>query len=318
MGDIGGDLMSKKDIVKSLIPEYCRFLKIESIDDLLFLGKENINAMVGRKKGELDEIRDEIDTFESYIELLSGDLKEAAKEYEFVKIPQESLIESKEESGIMEPTREEDKERKTGTTTLNNCSWCDYLGSATMKYECGLEGKCDLLEKATPSSCDRGILSEGCVITKLDAEGIDCLVSGYQSNIGKKEKEAEKIRRQIKKLDALSEKAEDKPYLPELRPSDYFREGDEIIAYSATKGKSPQLIEGTVIMGYRSNDGMVSFQKKGAKGKKAQGFAGAERADALLKKDYEYLKSNQDFAEAYFLNSEKAYLEGFKEIVMGK
>jgi len=312
--------------VKEALPDWKSELSLKSWKELQYLGRQNIEVLIDYKKDDIKSLKENIKVLESYAAILKGksreDIKRLAKRYDDPKIPRETLVVIRGSfSKGLEPTRVEDINRKDGSTTYNNCGWCKYHTGGSARYEYMISTNCDFLEKAGKKSEERGVASIGCLLTKITGEEISELVDAYQTKKTELQKQMDRTEIVVNKMMEIAQKAEDKPYLLDLRPYNHFNIGDRIIIFISKKQKylKSGFIEGTVIGGYRHHDGGVSFiadeqfhNEDYMTGK--GGSSGTASTNIMLKKEFDYLRADKQFAEVWFENTDKKlYSREFKK-----
>lgn len=304
--------MKSNNLIKMIIPSWIN-IEINSWEDIEFLGKNNVIILLQYKENKIYSIEHEIKKLEEFILLLEGksrlSLSKEAKRYQDPKIPRKSLIiKDNSWSKELEPSRAIDINRKSGSTTFNNCGWCKYAGGGSCRYSYYISTICSFFSYANKKVEETGVSTVGCLLRKLSKEDIAELVKAYQKKIKGLERKKELETRLLNRLSSLAKRLEEKPYLSDLRPHDHFNVDDEIVFFIDTKEEKmirQGFIKAKVIYGYRHHDGCVSSiaQKvmhlnndyHGGKGLSA----GASRGDVMLLSEFKYLKSNPDFAKVW-------------------
>ena len=160
--------------------------------------------------------------------------------------------------------------KKGGSSTLEQCGWCEHA-SGTHRYSYCIEGKCSLLSVPYPrEGRDPEILwSTPCRVKILPSTDIRALIKEREQEIQEAKGRIERTQRHIEILNSVAKKATYRPPLPNDRPYAYFDIGDPIAVYYQPDaeripiGFRDRWIFGTVMPGYRHQDGCVSFYLEG-------------------------------------------------------
>ena len=156
---------------------------------------------------------------------------------------------------------DETRSRKHGSTTFETCGWCVYTSTGTWKYDCCLDGCCNLLSSYHPN-CDVKWGTK-CFIKNLGQKDIEDFIRSKECQIVSERKAIARTESEIQILKELT--VDDCPPLPHNRECDHFNIGDRVMNYAAKKMFAEHCclrlgwISGTVVDGYRHHDGCVSF-----------------------------------------------------------
>ena len=140
--------------------------------------------------------------------------------------------------------------RKEGDTTFKQCGWCEHTGGGSARYGCMLSSSCNLLHSYGLGH--RVFWDTPCLVLFLGKEDMKNIMMSKKRDIEDKKSQIKYIKEEIKTINDLV--LPKKPPLPGNRIKD-FNEGETIWAYN-DKNK---WVKGTVVPGYRSHDGCVSF-----------------------------------------------------------
>ncbi|RLE46430.1 hypothetical protein DRJ25_04190 [Candidatus Woesearchaeota archaeon] len=318
--------MTENNEIKTIIPDWLH-IQIKDWNELKGLGKGNIKQLIKYQNNSIDTIKKTIEELNEYAGILKGksgkDIAEEAKKYENpIFSPEDLTIRADEGIKSPEPIKDEDKKRQKGETTFNKCGWCKYAGTGLHRYNYMIKGECRLLYLAGQEETDRGITTD-CSLKKMSGENIENIVNTYNSKIEDLEREIEKRQSLIERLETISQTTEEKPYLPQLRPMNLFREGSEVIVYLGDIDDvevivDEQFIEGKIVS---NEEWFVLFESderwhKGDYQEGRGGLSGLLRPDILSKKEFEYLTQNPDFLDLWLkqIPNEEHY-EGFKQAI---
>jgi hypothetical protein len=168
--------------------------------------------------------------------------------------------------------------RKSGSTTFKTCGWCAHVGCGSCRYNCYISASCDLLK-------DYGDEKEvtwdtSCKVMNLGEEDKQSIIRSKQYCIGNLKSEIKETEKQIQVLKKL--RLTKKPPLPDNRMKDYD-EGEIVYIFHDMKWN-----RGTVVPGYRSHDGCVSYILDDYPESKAKGPLGCGVSVPCVLKEWEY------------------------------
>lgn len=208
---------------------------------------------------------------------------------------------------INEPVWTADNQnRREGDTTLSSCGWCKYRGSGSYRYDCMVTGGCNLL-KSYKSDVEWNTPCKIKVLGKLDLLNI---IESKKYEILEHERGIERTQKQIETLLELSENCPDKPPLPDARGADYFPIKSRVWVFIKADGE--KVLEtgwyaGTVVNGYRSGDGCVSYSLDELPASNGGWGCGLSVPVVLRDKEYKYFKSNPVHFAEWLIASDKNY-----------
>lgn len=141
--------------------------------------------------------------------------------------------------------------RKHDSTTFKQCGWCKHTGGGSCRYDCMLSTNCSLLR-------DYGLGSHvywdtPCLIKMLGKEDMNKVIKYKEYSIKEDQRSIKRLEDDIKIIRKMELSI--KPPLPDNRLHDY-EEGEIVWAYSE---KEKKWRRGTVVPGYRSHNGCVSY-----------------------------------------------------------
>ncbi|MEM0230747.1 MAG: hypothetical protein QXW00_00845 [Candidatus Woesearchaeota archaeon] len=304
-----------ESIANSLIPEWLKsVISVSSLEELAFLGRNNLEEIIKANSEDIESIVEKCRALKGYEALLSGNnLEIEASKFENPQIAKEDFeIDS---SGLPVPGTEELKERRDKSTTLNTCGWCQYNSYNTMIYNCRTDGKCSILSEGEISERRMRAYDE-CLLRRMSKSKIEVIKENIQKSMVELGLEYIAVSVNNDFLKSLAKNSEEKPYLPRLRPNDYYKVGDRIVIFASKKEKHwghelirEGFLEGSVIEGQRHHEGIVSFIAdepfhRGAYLSGRGGCAGIFYAEVMLKDDFEYLKGHPEFTRLWLKNAE--------------
>lgn len=134
-----------------------------------------------------------IKKLEMFIELVDGKhggfFKLLASKFDNPKIELDSLKAIQGHQAVPEPTRQEDLDREYGSTTFNNCGWCEYATdseSSVRRYKYIAGGECGFLKEADIDMVPRGFSpneNNPCHMTKLFVSDASRFVEIYNEKL---------------------------------------------------------------------------------------------------------------------------------------
>jgi len=185
--------------------------------------------------------------------------------------------------------------KKKGDTTFKQCGWCNNRGDGSYRYDCMIDGYCNLLKNYNN---DVQFDTE-CKIIKLGKNDIESI---KQSKVHKIEEYRRMIESTQKEISILINLAlDDIPVLPDNRKHNHFNINDEVMVF-ATFDESlikDRWLSGKVVSGYRHHDGCVSVyvDEKYHNGENLDGHgygAGMSVPTCILKSEYDWFVKNPE------------------------
>lgn len=315
----------KKKSCSMLVPPYSDF-KLDTEEDVLFLGRRNILALAGTWEYYLNNALSQAQSNRKHVAILRGGtaayFRNRAKEFEnpkdIVKGPCDSW------QNELEPIDVMSREREAGTTTFNICGWCKYAGCGTCRYGYHITSHCRLSEGDGKLDVERKFDTPCWLLSATDADISRCVARfevEYRSICAK----VRKLRSHTQRLKKLAGRAEDKPAAPGERPHDWFNIDDPVVCYvgdwtdnrvHGPAGASYAFAPATVIDGYRHHDGCVSvrYTDKIHTGEYLDGHGGGygmSRPEILHKWEFDYLVAHPEFAAVWLRQGAPKDLKGF-------
>ena len=194
----------------------------------------------------------------------------------------------------------ENMNKRQGDTTFKTCGWCEHVGCGFIRYDCHLNSTCSLMKDY--GTFKDVVFDTPCKITQLGKLDIDNIIQSKKYGITNLKAEIKRTQKEIATLRSIS--AIDRPPLPDKRPCQYYPLGD--IVWVLFKGKWSK---GTVVSGYRSGDGCVSYILDDNKKCIAdRGWGSGVAVPGVLKDwEYKYFKNNFDDYLVWLDGSNKKY-----------
>lgn len=189
----------------------------------------------------------------------------------------------------------ENMNRKRGDTTFEVCGWCKYQGTGSYRYNTMLSGNCNLLK----SYQDDVIWNTKCKVKGLGKKDIESLIRNKEYEIRNSESSIKSRKAEIKVLKDL--RVKDSPPLPDNRTQD-FKCGEIVYVFHEEKWN-----RGTVVMGYRSGDGCVSYVLDDYPGSKTGWGCGTSVPCVLKEWEYKYFKKNLTEFKTWLNRSDRKY-----------
>ena len=187
--------------------------------------------------------------------------------------------------------------RKKGDTTFKQCGWCEHVSSGTCRYNCYLHTSCSLLKKYGVG-CET-YWDTPCIVVLLGKKDFASIIKSKQWEIESLQNSTKRLTKEIFTIAEIS--APDKPPLPESRVDD-FDEGETVWVFYEGKWN-----KGTVVPGYRSHDGCVSYVLDDYPDS-AKGWGCGVAVPSILKDwEHKYFKEHLDDFRIWLNLSDREY-----------
>lgn len=199
----------------------------------------------------------------------------------------------------------ENMNRKKGDTDFELCGWCQHRGCGSYRYDCMISGSCSLLKNWK----DETQWNTPCQIKGLGKLDLLDLVSSKENEINEAKRAIETAEREIGVLNKLVKKAANKPCHPDSRGCDYFplKARVRVFLDEPKSGISPRWYIGTVVNGYRSGDGCVSYVLDDLPASKGGWGCGMSVPIVILETEYQYFKKNPAEFEIWLQKCDQEY-----------
>lgn len=304
-----------------IFPKWSKILQSNEWSSFKRLGKQNVEEIISNLHHKLKYVKEDnyesTDELDHYISLLEGktqkDFLKSSKGFFNPKIPKKSLEKDKSWN-VFEPTRGQDLALEKGSTTLNNCGWCDYAQSHMSMggYDVNLESSCKLYTLAGKKFKELK-LSESCSFIKLDDFELEELVSIYKAKKKRIEKQNKNLLSKespaLQNVDEVEsilrkvgESSDDKPLLHNLRS---FNRGDIVLKYifsdeDAFREYKNTTVEGTVVTWGRLGP-IFHCDKKFHSGSlnNGRGYHMRGGVEYIHKSTFEYMKKDNDYVQLW-------------------
>ena len=192
--------------------------------------------------------------------------------------------------------------KKKGDTTFEQCGWCNHGGSGSYRYNCMIEGNCNLLKRYN----NEVNYNTQCKIITMGKIDIASVIESKEYEIKNYEQRIKNLKIQIYTLKET--KVDDCPPIVNNRKYNHFNIDDKIRVF-----KNGVWEIATIINGYRHHDGCISYyaDNKFHDGDYLDGHGGSggiSRPEFLLESEYQWFKSNPErFKEWIEENCKKKY-----------
>lgn len=210
----------------------------------------------------------------------------------------------------------ENMNRKKGSTTFKQCGWCKHTASGSVRFNCYLSTSCALLKSYGELNEDL-YWDTSCVVMRLGKEDLLDIIRSKQYEIKESKNQIKSLNEEISTLKRI--KIKKRPPLPDNRVED-FNEGEIVwVMYHETK----KWVRGTVVPGYRSHDGCVSYVLEGYPESQKGWGCGVSVPCVLKDWEYKYFKTNLDDFSVWLklcdrkYNGEKLDLKAYFEAMKG-
>lgn len=303
-------MANQKINLQNMIPNYWRGIYIYSRESLLFLGKNNLSYLKQYWRREERELAAHVKALQADIDLVDNktvkDIKALASQYESpvfpaIGIPKDSWAKEPE------PLDADSTNRQSGATTFNVCGWCKHHGGGLGRHNYLITTRCTL----TPEKSYSGELrfNTPCLLANGTPELLQSCVDYLRSKQADLIDRKKEVGGYARYLARLMKDAEEKPYLANHRPHDYFNIGDEVMLFipqfkNVLSEKINSFVSGKVVNGYRHHDGCVSAYADtqvhlGDYGNGCGMGYGDSRPEIMKKWEYEYLKTHPDYFQVW-------------------
>ena len=192
--------------------------------------------------------------------------------------------------------------RKSNSTTFKQCGWCKHA-SGSHRYGCCLSGRCALMKEYDNDVKWR----DECKLLKLGKEDFKSILKSKEYEIKGCKQKIENVHVEIKEVNKLFEKAKNIPPLPDHRNME-FKIGSKVWVFIAAEGEKVPLTKwycGSVVSGYRSGDGCVSYVMDELPASKQGWGCGVSVPIILQDWEYQYFKRNKRNFETWIELSNK-------------
>ncbi len=161
---------------------------------------------------------------------------------------------------------EENKNRKQGDTDFEICGWCRHVKCGSCRFSCHLDPSgCDLMYEYDDrwQNKDGYLWDRPCVFITSGVADLNYTIESKKRSIKSHNTSIKDIKKDIVIIEEMKEKMDDRPSLPGMRNHDHFGLGEPVMVAKWNDKKDEtrgyHWRPGTVVYGYRTHDGMVSF-----------------------------------------------------------
>lgn len=292
-----------KQVLQEVIPATWVGVQVQSEKDLIFLGKDNLEAIKQEWRREERRYSAAIKSLQTDLDTFKGrtieDIRDLAKDYEQPDFPRISVRENEE----AEPLDADSLNRKRGTTTLNCCGWCNYCtgGETRPGFDCRITTHCRLL---FVNAEKRLKFNTPCLVTHGTQELIDEIIQNIEWFLDEAVAEKRKVEQRIRLVMDATKKADIKPCLPQKRPSNYIKAGDKVKIFLGSHdqnilpSKANRFNDGTVV----GNGDFLAMDDLVHTGKLLDGYGVSSRRfepDLLHVWEYEYFRHHRFYLEMW-------------------
>lgn len=284
---------------------------VNSEDDLLFLGRDNLLWLANYWESEAKYLHTEVERHQKLIADLDGktieDIRQLAKHYDNPDFPEVNRY-----TKPPEPSDFSSVHRERGTTTFNCCGWCSYFAADTQRFRYGIEGHCQLRPDGFGSG--RGYGGEEkftsmtpCVVTRSSSAQLRLDKRYLNAQRSLMEHQCEQARRYASYAKKLSESAITKPLFCTLRDRYHFMVGSTVVCFLDLDCKDvfSDLCNTFVYGKVMEYDYAVTIQtnrdiRTGIDSGHHRRIAyGKLRPEILLGSEYEYLRDYTEYRELW-------------------
>ena len=268
-------------------------VEVATLDDVLFLGSENIGAMIGAWRYGASQLSKQIVGFQGMLNALKGINLIASK----AEVPDLSYVEMIEigNKRYEVPADLASLQREKGVTTFGICGWCHYADLDQRVNDCFVEGNCYILWKISHSEETPTVTYKTPCLLLSQAEKV---AEGLQGKIDETRQEKAKHDAAIKQLLVLKRRAVSKPGFVDHRKTP--DSGERVVSFREYAEESGWYL------GTAMGAGRVYFDKPVSEegGFQHIGYMCNNPYDLKLS-DFKYLADNPDFARLWAMEDLK-------------
>lgn len=302
---------------QALIPEYWHGIYVPTEEDLVFIGKRNIEYLKQYWRGQERSLAKQVKEAQADIDLLAGktpeDIKAMATKYENPEFPSIGVM-ANSWGNDPEPLDADSINREPGATTFNVCGWCEHCGGGTCRYGYHITTCCPLIPRQlgngeTWGGNDKFRFNTPCALANGTQELLDTCVEHLKVRKANLVSRKQQAGTYASYLAEVMVRADDKPYFAYHRPHDWFNIDDPVMFFTSEfdtvlSNKANLFVSGKVINGYRHHDGCVSVcaDEPFHSGEYCNGCGsgfGMSRPEVLHVWEYEYLKTHPDYLKVW-------------------
>ncbi|MES2007131.1 MAG: hypothetical protein V4436_03410 [Patescibacteria group bacterium] len=285
-----------KTSVESLVPKLhdgsSPFLRgVETWKDVSKLGLTNLTLLLPQVREKEKMLTGWIKRQKDKQSALRGksgeDFKRMAEDFE-----NPTVLRKMGHDGVPEPVDEASKSREARTTTFNCCGWCQYAGYGTFIYRAALEPSCTLMAGDTSAKAH---FDTPCMLQSKTAEEIAKYVKKLEEPTQEFLAKREGVRQAVKLLQTFKQDAPERPCLTSLRPFNYFKEGEVVVAYiprSMRRNARGALWAPARILRPWHNEGGVTIRlSKSVNPESEDGDALVSHPEILKRTEFEFFRS---------------------------
>lgn len=191
--------------------------------------------------------------------------------------------------------------RDSDAWTFKQCGWCKY-GGGVHRYNCMIEGSCDILDHTVDDYKDykdktKVYWNTPCKITDMSRAEAKYWVRHYDYIIKNKHSEIKRLKNAQTDLADLAPELHYLPEIPSERENDPPK-GERVRVFLSKLDQPKQYPKGwykaTVVDGYRTGDGCISYVIDSIPESKKGWGCGSARPEVITESDYQFFKEHPD------------------------
>ena len=306
---------------QKLVPRYWSKIHIRTMDELVFLGSDNLRYLANYWKRQREKTDKFIELSHkrscSLSNMTMSDIKALAAKYEHPTFPDVRIGYSREP----EPFDEDSVNREFGATTFNFCGWCKYCFGGVIRYRTRIVTTCGLLPRYFYDEGGRRIPNEKlrfddpCLIIKHGSQNLlNLCLSQTRSNTRSYSVERDIITNYLDVISSAISRSSRKPCFAAYRPRGWFNVDDVVICFVSDGYdggeviKSNIFVTGRIIKKHRGSDSSVLVLTNedvysDPKRQSNELFYRVSRPEIMQGWEFEYLKSNPDYLRVWMAGS---------------
>lgn len=227
-----------KTAPEGLVPEdFWPNVSVKTDEDVLRLGKANLEALKRHWRTYESHINDEIARLQELLDVLDlgvDELAELAKNYDLPMLPS---IGFKNGKGPL-PLDSASTHRGATATTFNMCGWCKHaVPKNDDGAKCKLESQCKFMQPQIRAALRQNPFADiqinsfytECLLINSGQDWVDTLKSAVRAEMEELAAQRRQAARYIKYVNSFLPQAQRRPCFPGSRPKDWFHDGDEAV-----------------------------------------------------------------------------------------
>ncbi len=292
----------------SLVPVYDSLI-IKTKEDVIFLGKENIDYLVRYWRREAKDLGYKIKETDIALNFLQNksiaNILKESKQFENPIFPKKKdNVNNDSENKWPEPSDDASLARQPNTTTFNVCGWCKYTCNSISRHYYMIVGDC----RFDPNVYFQHFFNSPCIFQNATDETLNAIRMDLKYQLKKIIRQKRNTDEKIQLLLNLKKQAEKKPPFPENRPYLWLNIGDTVMVYTGDWKKhitSNLFITAKVIKHYDNGVLRLLYEQRVNSDKTSRGYesdCGGSRPEIMHPWELKYLLEHSSYAKLWAEN----------------